>query len=341
MTEPKKITAFVGQPVQITLQSMAGSTGYSWYLTTLDGGLALSCTTTAPTGPGIAPVNQTFDLLAIKDGTYKVVFELMAPWRPGESGDTAVYEIEISQTLKSAADEISKAMDGRAFTNAQAVNVGDAANASAVLKYAVPMSYGNAGTAPPQVIYAAPMVQAASLNAMTPQVVYAAPMAQSSPVAAMTTPQVVYAAPMAQSSPVAAMTCPQVVYAAPMAQASTMAAQPGQLGFADPATMAAQANMIAAQNLAAAPITVLYAAPMTQAAGLNTAPITVLYAAPITQAAGLNTAPITVLYAAPITAGAQPLYAAPMVIRYAVPSAMGGATMIQPYAAPFTSNGCC
>ncbi len=321
MTEPKKITAFVGQPVQITLQSMAGSTGYSWYLTTLDGGLALSCTTTAPTGPGIAPVNQTFDLLAIKDGTYKVVFELMAPWRPGESGDTAVYEIEISQTLKSAADEISRAMDGRAFTNAQAVNVGDAANASAVLKYAVPMSYGNAGTAPPQVIYAAPMVQAASLNAMTPQVVYAAP--------------------MAQSSPVAAMTCPLVVYAAPMAQASTMAAQPGQLGFADPATMAAQANMIAAQNLAAAPITVLYAAPMTQAAGLNTAPITVLYAAPMTQAACLNTAPITVLYAAPITAGAQPLYAAPMVVRYAAPSAMGGATMIQPYAAPFTSNGCC
>ena len=62
MSDDKKITAFVGQPVQITLQSMASSTGYSWFLTTLDGGLALSGSSAAPTGPGVAPINQTIEV---------------------------------------------------------------------------------------------------------------------------------------------------------------------------------------------------------------------------------------------------------------------------------------
>ena len=292
MADAKKITAFVGQPVHITLQSMSGSTGYSWYLTNLDGGLALSCTNTAASAPGIAPVNQTFDFLAAKEGNYKVVFQLMAPWRPGESGDEAVYEVEVSPPEKSAAADISKAMDGKEFTNARMVNTGDAATASSVLKYAVPMSYGGLNTnAAAQVIYAAPMVQSAPINAMSPTVVYAAPMAQSSPssVAAMF-PTVVYAAPMAQSSPgsVAAM-FPTVVYAAPMMQAQQFNAAMPQVIYAAPMSQSVAAT---------APITVLYAAPMTAGPGP-------LYAAPMSQA--------TILYAAPM------VQSAPIIVRYAAP----------------------
>ena len=95
MAEPKKIEAIVGQPVQVILQSMAGSTGYSWYLKHLDGGLALSKACAAPSGPGIAPVNHVFEFLATKEGSFSIVFDLIAPWRPGEAADTETFEVEI------------------------------------------------------------------------------------------------------------------------------------------------------------------------------------------------------------------------------------------------------
>jgi len=126
----------------------------------------LSETSVCPTGPGIAPVNQIFDFLAVKAGSeFKVVFELRAPWRPDEPGDTEIFDVTIEAPKQSAADDIESAMQGRAFVPASAVNVGAQAAGSAA-----PISQAAS------VIYAAPMSQAAS-------VIYAAPMSQAASVA--------------------------------------------------------------------------------------------------------------------------------------------------------------
>ena len=322
MAESKEIQAVVGQPVQIVLQSMAGSTGYSWYLSELEGGLVLSGTSTYATGTGISPVNQVFDFLAVKAGTFKVGFQLLAPWRPAEPGDTESYEVKIDAPKESAADDIEAAMNGRAFIPASAVNVGAQVAtpaAATVMKYAVPMS---SPTATSMMDYAAPMAQSAAAS-----VIYAAPMTQIPNVFA-SQPQVIYAAPMSQSmlGNFAMTTQPQVVYAAPMVQSA-----------------------VTAQNAA------LYAAPMSQSApgGLWPASqVVILYAAPVTRQAAGNFAMASqpqVVYAAPMSlsnmGGAAWTYSP--VILYAAPMAQASsvqplyATPIMPYAAPWTSMGQC
>ena len=131
MAESKEIQAVVGQPVQIILQSMAGSTGYAWYLSELEGGLVLSGTSTYATGAGVSPINHAFDFLAVKAGKFKLAFELLAPWRTSEPGDTESYDVTIEAPKQSAADDIESAMQGRAFIPASAVNVGTRTSASA------------------------------------------------------------------------------------------------------------------------------------------------------------------------------------------------------------------
>lgn len=93
----ESIQTKVGQTLQITLQSMVGSTGYGWYLSKLDGGLALSSAHIQPSAPGIAPVTHTFNFLAVEAGTFNLRFDLIAPWMPGDPGETKSYKVTISK----------------------------------------------------------------------------------------------------------------------------------------------------------------------------------------------------------------------------------------------------
>ena len=94
MTESIQTT--VGQTLSITLQSMVGSTGYGWYLSKLNGGLALASANIQATAPGIAPVIHTFNFLAVEEGTFNLSFNLIAPWMPGEPADIKNYEVTVN-----------------------------------------------------------------------------------------------------------------------------------------------------------------------------------------------------------------------------------------------------
>ncbi|NOQ23704.1 MAG: hypothetical protein GQ565_13790 [Candidatus Aegiribacteria sp.] len=240
MAERKEIKAIVGQPVQIKLQSMAGSTGYSWYLTELDGGLTLSSAVVVPTAPGIAPINHVFDFLACATGSYKVVFELKAPWRPGDVADTEVFEVQIKAKKKTAKQDIESAMEGREFIRASAVNVGSQVEASQVIKYAAPMS----STGPTVILYAAPMTGLSATAAIPSQpgtlaaatmVAYAAPIGPSTVAAYGTSYATRQVDPCLQALQAQ---CPQPMYAAPAVQAcmpGTLAAST-MVAYAAPAT---------------------------------------------------------------------------------------------------------
>jgi hypothetical protein len=243
--EGKTIAVVVGQPVQINLQSMAGSTGYGWYLTRLDGGLALSSTAVIPTAQGIAPVSHQFSFIATKAGSYNVVFDLLAPWRPTEIADSETYVVTISEPRKTAKEDIEAGMAGRQFLKTSSASVGQQTlDYSTVLKYAAPMVQS---ALPQSIIYAAPMTRIpdpwGNLAAAT-MIAYAAPVGPTMVAAtgyaakmadpclqnqcqpqynAMIQPyaapwpnaQLLYAAPMAQSGQ---CQCPQPMYAAPMSQ---------------------------------------------------------------------------------------------------------------------------
>jgi len=337
MSQAKSVTAIVGQPIQIVLQSNVGSTGYGWYLSSLDGGLALfaSCVTPTSAMPG-APSNHAFDFLALKEGTYKAEFILVAPWRIDEPAQTETYEIEIKTPSKTAADDIEEAMKHQRFTSADAVSPDSGPSmvlkyatpmASPVLKYAAPTNTCDASQ--PVIVYAAPMAAAAPQSVAFQQpcgpaaqppfnLLYAAPMAQ----ATMAPVTNIYAAPINQASFGA-----QPVYAAPMSQPMPMYAAPLPLCPTDPRMAAA--------------VSMLYAAPMAQAQyaaspvcppadpRMATPPFTILYAAPMAQANQMAQP----LYAAPMTQAVQALYAAPMAkASFAMP----------PYAAPYIpGTGCC
>jgi hypothetical protein len=270
MAETKKITAIVGQPVQIKLQSMVGSTGYGWYLTKLTGGLGLSSAVVVPTRPGIAPVNHIFDFMAFTEGTFEVSFELRAPWRPEEAAETETFEVEIKPREKTAKAEIESALGGREFINAAVANVGAQVEASQVLKYAAPMSAATAFTQPcapaaavtPQtvILYAAPITsgptlqQPGTLSAAT-MIAYAAPTGPST--------VAVYAAQ--QADPCLQVPRPvQPMYAAPMMQpyaAPWVYAQPQPL-YAAPTILPYAAPWVYAQPQPCQYPGPLYAAPM-------------------------------------------------------------------------------
>jgi hypothetical protein len=301
----KTINAIVGQPVQINLQSMAGSTGYGWYLTKLEGGLALSSVSIVPTAPGIAPVSHQFSFIAITAGTFTISFSLLAPWRPDEEADNETYTVTITAPKKSAKEDIEAGMAGREFLRAASATVGQpVSDVSAVLKYAAPMVQS---VQPQSLIYAAPMVQSVQPQSL----IYAAPMVQN------VQPQsLIYAAPMVQNVQ------PQpIIYAAPMSRvggqygnsAATMIAYAAPVGPSTVAAMGYDPCQAAAQQYS---MMQPYAAPWPNAQ--------LLYAAPMAQS-GQSACTINALYAVPMVQNSQcqyppqPMYAAPMIMRYAAP----------------------
>ncbi len=376
--EKKQIDVVVGQPVQITLQSMVGSTGYSWYLTKLSGGLGLSHTASVPSSavPGqIAPTNQIFTFLATNKGTCDLEFDLIAPWRPDEPGDTEIYKVKIEAPKKTAADDIASAMKGREFISASAVNVA----ASDVIKYAAPMEhptlkYGVPVTHP-MPDYAAPMAMCRANILPTTVQPYAAPWTQARSICAPADPCL-----DPRNSALAAQT--MIAYAAPSGPSTVAAMDP----CLDPGNRALAAKTMIAYAAPVRPTTVAaidpcfdpgnqrlltmtmiaYAAPMRQIPSTYTpvdpcldprncelaARAMIAYAAPSgpSTVAAMNqvqplyaapmsqACPVQPVYAAPVTqAGSvQPLYAAPM--SQACPTQpLYAAPMIVRYAAPY----CC
>jgi len=345
-TEKKQIELVVGQPVQITLQSMAGSTGYSWFLTKLSGGLALSDTTSVPTAtiPGqIAPINQIFSFLAISKGTYEIEFNLIAPWRPDDTADTEKYDVKIEEPKKAAAEDIESAMKGREFISASAVNVG----AAGVIKYAAPM-------AQPVLKYAAPMASCSCYCGPVMVPPYAAPISQVQPL---------YAAPMSQAQATYTPVRPTTyAYIDPcldprnsMLAANTMIAYAAPVG---PSTVAAMDPCLDPRNsVLAANTMIAYAAPIgpstAAAMGINSllqqrqymdpsvAAANILYAAPMVRTQP-SVAAANILYVAPMVRP-QP-YVAAANILYAAPISQGqmvcATQMMPPYAAPYTFYGC-
>ena len=144
MADKKPIAreATVGQPVQVILQSMVGSTGYGWQLTSLTEGLGLMSVDIRPIRSGIAPVNHIFNFLALKVGTCKVQFQLIAPWKTAEPAETVEYEFTIKAKEKNAADDIAAAMKGSGFVGAPVVNVGAEACAHPMEYYGIPCVSG-------------------------------------------------------------------------------------------------------------------------------------------------------------------------------------------------------
>ncbi len=152
MSESQKIDVTVGQQVAITLQSMVGSTGYGWYLTSLGDGLALSCASTChDANEMMGPVDHVFEFLAVKEGVVTLEFKLIAPWKVGDSADITTYEVTIAESKRSAAEELDSALGGRKFSPTSSVSY----DSSVVLKYAPPimMKY-----APPVMVKYAPPV---------------------------------------------------------------------------------------------------------------------------------------------------------------------------------------
>ncbi len=316
VNEKKTIDVVIGQPVQITLQSMAGSTGYSWFLSKLTGGLCLSGVSVAPgvdpSGGAIVPVNQIFEFLATEKGAFEAEFKLIAPWRPEESADTISYAVTVTEPKKTAADDIEAAMKGRDFINASAVNIGDSTN----VIYAAPMSQ-------PVLKYAAPMSQAV--------LKYAAPMSQ---------PVLKYAAPMSMTT--------MVAYAAPVGPSMTCATDPCLSASAVDPCLTREGRMGTSTMIAyAAPVgpsttcvtdprlTAMAADPCLTWQGRMGASTMIAYAAPVGPSTTCATDPrLTAMAADPcLTAGATD----PCLTREAQ---MGAATMIA-YAAPVTAMDPC
>ena len=86
--EGKAINACEGKVFTISLQSMVGSTGYGWTLSSLPKGVAFINKEITPTAPGIAPVNEVFYFCPLRDaaqGPQKIEFTKICLYDPHQS----------------------------------------------------------------------------------------------------------------------------------------------------------------------------------------------------------------------------------------------------------------
>jgi predicted secreted protein len=95
----------IGQAVDISLESMMGSTGYSWELTALEGCISLTGTEFLTTSTrAIAPVIQVFRLRGKSLGTARAVFSLTAPWKMEKPLKEVTYLFTVTE-VQSAPEE--------------------------------------------------------------------------------------------------------------------------------------------------------------------------------------------------------------------------------------------
>jgi hypothetical protein len=96
MASPEEIKIEVGQSVDVSLESMMGSTGYGWELTALKGSVNLVGISVQPTSTrALAPVIQIFSFRGVGEGSGKAVFGLTAPWKVEEPKKQITYVFNV------------------------------------------------------------------------------------------------------------------------------------------------------------------------------------------------------------------------------------------------------
>lgn len=109
MSKEKNIDVNIelGQVIDISLESMMGSTGYGWELSELTGPVYLIGISVIPSSTkAVAPVTQVFHVRGIKTGKAKVSFVLTAPWKLEEPVNSVTYNIEVVEVKAVTDDEL-------------------------------------------------------------------------------------------------------------------------------------------------------------------------------------------------------------------------------------------
>lgn len=106
MTIQEEVTIEVGQSVDVSLESMMGSTGYGWELTALKGNINLVSMSVQPTSTRpIAPVIQIFSFRGVGEGSGKAVFVLTAPWKVEEPKKQVTYTFNVVKAEDADTDD--------------------------------------------------------------------------------------------------------------------------------------------------------------------------------------------------------------------------------------------
>ncbi|MCI5219653.1 MAG: hypothetical protein D3914_10825 [Candidatus Electrothrix sp. LOE2] len=144
MTIQEEVTIEVGQAVDVSLESMMGSTGYGWELASLKGNINLVGISVQPTSTrAVAPVIQIFHFRGIGEGSGKAVFVLTAPWKVEKPKKDVVYTFTVVKAEHADTDDNLR-LEG--FTAPPAATVRPVGQPRAV--YAV--------NPPPQPVYGVP-----------------------------------------------------------------------------------------------------------------------------------------------------------------------------------------
>ncbi len=107
MKEKQDLKLEVGQVVDISFESMMGSTGYGWELSELTGPVSLVGITVVPSSTrAVAPVTQNFHIRGLGVGKGKATFILTAPWKVEEPVKTVTYNITVEEAKKVEEDDL-------------------------------------------------------------------------------------------------------------------------------------------------------------------------------------------------------------------------------------------
>ena len=164
MTIQEEVKIEVGQSVDVSLESMMGSTGYGWELASLEGSVNLVGIAVQPTSTrAIAPVIQIFSFRGVGEGIGKAVFVLTAPWKVEKPKKEVIYTFHV---VKAEDVDTDDALRLEGFTARPMATVRAAASSGTVMLYNVnppralynvnpPMPLYN--VTPPQPIYSVPL----------------------------------------------------------------------------------------------------------------------------------------------------------------------------------------
>ena len=106
MVIQEEVKIEVGQSVDVSLESMMGSTGYGWELASLEGNINLVRMSLQSTSTrAIAPVIQIFSFRGVGEGTGKAVFVLTAPWKVEEPKKQVTYTFNVVKAEDADTDD--------------------------------------------------------------------------------------------------------------------------------------------------------------------------------------------------------------------------------------------
>lgn len=156
MAIQEEVKLEVGQSVDVSLESMMGSTGYGWELASLEGDVNLVGTSVHPTSTRpVAPIIQIFSFRGIGEGSGKAVFVLTAPWKVEKPKKKVVYTFTVVKAKDADTDDALR-LEG--FTARPTATVRGAASGVPVMEYNVnPPITTLYNVNIPQPVYSAPI----------------------------------------------------------------------------------------------------------------------------------------------------------------------------------------